>query len=573
VHAGAFLRSAELRQALRPRPNDSTLKLPNYSRWVALFSTEVFIFCVGALPRDLTLYNFGFHDEGSNLTIHYLVGQGLRPAVDFGYFYGLLSVLLARCFPPTPFAYQAIILGISLLMAWALARYVVALRLPLAGVVLIACTLPFAIMPLYWNYARGFEAALLCNALAEQAAGRRATALALVTGACLLEPELGYIYGLLLLVLMLDEYRRRATDAAGLLRALGPALLTGVSLLTMLIIAFGMQPLERTIVPINGAQTYKLLHYGLLRAGVRLIYFPGVKPGYYLGNVVGLYVIGTCLLFIYGLKSLHRIFAETEPDRARELTVTCAVLHASFLFIAFGGASSWAYYSYILVIGLASATPISASFARLAWPLALLALLGSKSTLIADRDAWSSTVRSNATAGLWANPREAQEWLQVRRIAQGRPAVILSWAGAGFLLAPEVLPRPALYLIPGNSTDGDVLRQAEQLSQARFVIMRADLDFQDWSLNFAGIRQALGQYQMTWRGKYFKVLERASLPATGSRSAQTTGGIHNAHSYYRPGARALSSGNLIPLTSNSQPHHILKMVSEAGYPLTISELP
>jgi hypothetical protein len=64
------------------------------------------------------------------------------------------------------------------LVGWAFARFAVNLGLRGVGIFLIAATLPFAIQANYPSITHALEAALLANGLAEQAAGRRATALA-----------------------------------------------------------------------------------------------------------------------------------------------------------------------------------------------------------------------------------------------------------------------------------------------------------------------------------------------------------------------------------------------------------
>ena len=60
--------------------------------------------------------------------------------------------------------------------------------------------MPNAVQANYSNVVRALEAALPANALAEQSAGRRATALALTVAACFTKRSLGYLYGALLLV-------------------------------------------------------------------------------------------------------------------------------------------------------------------------------------------------------------------------------------------------------------------------------------------------------------------------------------------------------------------------------------
>ena len=73
----------------------------------------------------------------------------------------------------TPWAYIAATLGCNLFLAWGSARLVVALRAGPAAVVFLLVTPGFVARPSYLNLTHAFEAALLANALAEHARGRR----------------------------------------------------------------------------------------------------------------------------------------------------------------------------------------------------------------------------------------------------------------------------------------------------------------------------------------------------------------------------------------------------------------
>lgn len=103
---------------------------------------------------------------------------------------------------------------------------------------------------------------------------------------------------------------------------------------------------------------------------------------------------------------------------------------------------------------------------------------------------------------------EDSEWKKVRWLAAGRKAVVVSWAGAAFEFAPEVVPRTALYLMPGNSSSIEVERQSTAIKQADIVILRDDLDFIDWSFKFDKIAEAVSRFHTVWKGRHFQVLER-----------------------------------------------------------------
>jgi hypothetical protein len=390
-----------------------------------LFAAEIIVLRVVNLPVSLTLYNFGFHDEGGSLTVHYLVAQGFRPAIDFGYPYGLFAILIGNCFPATPYWFEAVILVAALLMARGLAKLAAELEIGVNGVTLMVCAMPFAIAGLGWSYAHALEGILLCNALAEHASGNRGKALALTAAACLSKPALGYFYGLLLLILIVGNRLRQRQQLWSSVSDLIPAVVSTGVLLFILATKYGVVSLAQTIVPSGGAATYRYLNNGFFRAGSGLYYFPGVRPGFYLGTVAGLYLIGNLCLFIVAIRRALK-FASSEFRIQDEMVVTCATLQAVFIFVAYGGAGSWTSSAYILIMGLASMTKGGPSATRLGWVLALMAVLANKSTATTTYRAWLTSQPTSATDGLWAPPEEAIEWSQVRQMAKGHKTAVIS---------------------------------------------------------------------------------------------------------------------------------------------------
>jgi len=473
-----------------------------------LFAIEVIAITVVELPLNLTFYKFGFHDEGSNLTAHYLLSRGFSPTVDFGYPYGLLALVVNRALPSGPYAFQLAMLVVSLSISYALAVLVASLKLGRSAIALIIFAMPFAVMGLYGNYVHGMEAALLSNGIAQQARGKRGVALALATAAVLAKPALGYVYGLILLLAIFGHYMRSELPRSALLKTLAPAVITGIGLLTMLTVIFTVEPLMNTIISRSGMSGYRYLDYGFLHAGKTIWYYTGVRPGYYVGTVSGFYLLGTAALVLAGLVAMARIIRGDLNYCANEIVATCAALHTLFIVMMYGNSNSWQYYSYILVFGLAAATTLGAIPARTAWVFALMAAIGQKQSCTIISRLWRTTHRSPAVGDLWVLQDEDSEWEKVRRLAAGRKAVVVSWAGAAFEFAPEVVPRTALYLMPGNSSPIEIERQSTAIKQADIVILRDDLDFIDWSFKFDKIAEAVSQFHTVWKGRHFQVLER-----------------------------------------------------------------
>ena len=218
-----------------------------------LFSIELIALMIARLPETMSFENFAFCDRGANLTLQYLVANGLRPAIDFGYHYGLLPILLARgwfaIFGASPIAYQLAMLACNILFAWALARVIIRLEVGGIGLALAIIAIGFAFQSSYPNLAQAVEAVLLCFGIAEHARGSRTGALALATAAVFAKPSMGYVYGLLLIILIARDLARTGFAFRRLFDAIGPAVIVFVGLTTTLCLTYGVKAFLRTVVP------------------------------------------------------------------------------------------------------------------------------------------------------------------------------------------------------------------------------------------------------------------------------------------------------------------------------------
>jgi hypothetical protein len=166
------------------------------SQLFVLLAAEKLLFWLLQLKYSLSFSDVGFGDAGANFTMHYLSGLGLRAALDFGYLYGLLPLLIGRSwfglFGPTPMSLAVLALVCWLVVVWSIARIAVRYSIGIPAIVFVVVALPYAVGVFTGlNIAHHLEAALLSVGLAEQAYGRRSTALALATAACLTKPSAG----------------------------------------------------------------------------------------------------------------------------------------------------------------------------------------------------------------------------------------------------------------------------------------------------------------------------------------------------------------------------------------------
>lgn len=459
-------------------PRRSAFKL-----WL-VFGAELILFAIIRLPLNLNLDAYAFADRGMFPTVCYLVTHGGRPTIDFGYPYGLLPILLTQgvfhLFGWAPLAHEAAMGVCAFAGAWGMARFANAMRLGTIGIILLVVALPFAILVSYPSLIHAMEAAVLCNALAEQAAGRHAGALALATVACFIKPAMGYLYGFVLLLLMvLDAWRsavavKSRIDWRSLLGRLAPAALTGVILLALLAAAFGVEPLINTLLPGAGRVEYRHMGLGSVLYGGRDLWFqPRLGLPFYLFTVAGFWITATLWLVVAGARAAWKLtrayWAARTPAAGEEFVFTCAVLHVTFITAFFGGPVSWEYYSYVLVMGVAATSIWNAASARIVGAIALLTLSGNIAHLEMAAAAWRTTAPSPQTAGLWASTQERNAWKRVIEATAGRHATVIISAGDVAVLFPTFAPPFGVYLAPGVTLPSELARATEDLKHAPMI--------------------------------------------------------------------------------------------------------
>lgn len=442
---------------------------------------------VGSWPNTMAFERFAFGDFGWPLAVDEMLDHGLTPTRDFGYYYGLLTLVIDRgvfaAFGRTPLAVGGLYAVCNLLIAVGLIRF--GLNLGVAGVsrLFLIAAAPLAVMPAFFpSTAHALEAALLMNALASQAGGRNDRALLLTVLAVLVKPALGYVYGLLLVIHILA-----APGSRSRLAQLLPAAVVGVVLVAALVAKFGWEPVWQTQFPLSAAGVYQEKNFGFFRDG-RQFWMPdnnGVMK--YVLSPAGVWIAGTVFLWLAALALLPRY-----RERGACVAVTCAVLHAAFVFAFFGNWMSWIYYSYLLVGGVTAAIT---AFTRapggedvpetegepgpLAWvgvvagvALVVMLLPGYYlTTALSDLKLWAERKPHPATAGLTAPPHVAAEWDEVRAKGRGGKVLVLSQFGCSHLLAPEVDAVRAWVLLRASATPAELARVNDQLRAADWVVV------------------------------------------------------------------------------------------------------
>ena len=475
-------------------------------------------FCGVCLLTWPLLYNFdkfALGDWGGYLVAHYLVQQGKLPVTDFGWQYGLLPLLLQNLWfhleAATPLSFLMLSLPFALITTIALGRFA-NLEGTAPGHLLLFVSLPFIVE--IGDLVHVLERSLLCVGLLRQAQGKRNQSLAFATAACFTKPSMGYLYGLVLLILIVLELRRQGgPKIPALVRSLMPAMCTGLGLILLLSITFGRFALFNSLLPVSGARAYQVLNYGWRGAAWGFFYFPGVRIGYYLGTPVTFWVCAT--LYLTGSVVLlgWRVLQGRPAAANYEIVVTCALLHLGLLVFFYGPPNSWSFYAYVLVMGIVATDFWTPTGAKLIWGLCVIAALANYAEFGSSIKAWKTMRQSPMTAELFAPPAETTEWSRVASIASTRDPEIFSWDGAAEVLFPW-LPKPVgAFIIPGIATDGEIQRKVKQLRSAQTVIIPVLPGWGDPIAKWPGpeFQTALDGTKLVFKGSYFEVYQRDAV--------------------------------------------------------------
>ena len=485
----------------------------------AILAIEVLAIVFFQIPTRLGFDGTAFGDYGLSLNAQYLIHHGYRPGVDFGYPYGPLSLLFGQLwfglFGLTPDAFISAATICDLIFALGLARFAASMKFRGSALALIVVTVPFSIL-MDITLAHELERILMVWALAAQADGRRSYALALATGAALVKPSMGFVYGFLLLVFIVAAlWEKSKLTARFLAREVQPAVVTAAVVLAASMALYGSSATFRLSLPLTGAELYRAANNGFFTGtGRDFWYFPGVHLGYYFGTTVAFWFAASVVLIAGGCRSAVAVLASfrnrEEPSPAGELTFFCAVMHLAFITLFFGNYSSWTSYPYLLPMGVGAMTLWSKYSEKLVWLLILLGAVGQKGMIDQNLHAWFNTAPGTATAGLWASPDERQEWTQVLDLAKGNSSVVLMYDGSAQLLFAGMAPLVGVTLVRGETTPSELARKFDQLSAARIAIVPEVPNSLGFLNGWPEFKDQLSKWGVVaFKGKYFTVYRRS----------------------------------------------------------------
>jgi len=484
----------------------------NIALIAAFLAVEVLAVTAFQAPNQ-TLVRFAALDSGGELAIGDLIRRGFRPGVDFGYPYGLLPLLVGRLWYGlaglSPGSFNVEVTACVVLSSWGLARLAAYRRVGVAGLVLIALAIPDLIFVTYLTSAHAIEQALLIHALAEQARGRRSTALALLTACCFVKPSLAFVQGLAVVVAILAAGRRAGRAATA--RSIVPPLATAAVLAAVLAASFGPSSLARTLSPATGAAIYRASNYGFFRGTGREFWvLPGGGLRDYFRYEVGFWLLGTALLSwagLVGARRLARGVATAEGERDEEIVVTCAAVHLAFVALLFGHRLTWVYSLPMLVAGLATLANRGPRHASAAWVLAALLLVSDRSKAVDILRHRKADSPSPAMHGLWSSPGELREWERALELTRGRRPALLATCEGATVLFPGLAPPVGGYLIAGNMRPVEADRKADQLAGASMIISAHPPDW-DGFRRWPRIAAAFDGCELIFEGRSLRVYRR-----------------------------------------------------------------
>jgi hypothetical protein len=496
-------------------------------------------------PLLYNFNNFAFWDSGSYLVAHYLLEHGNQPLSYFGWQYGLLPLLLQdlgfHLFGASPASFLCLSVPCVLTVAIVMGR-IALLERTAAGRILVILSLPLmlAFQP---DLPHSLEPALLSLGLLAQFKGQHERALAYATAACFTKPSMGYLYGLvLLLFLYLDSHpsmalpdcensrprricaRARRIETTGsasgwaglrlspTMAALMPSVCTAFGLFFLLSAVFGWKSVLHSLLPLSGARAYHALHLGWSGVAMQLLYFPGVKLGYYIGTPVAFWVIATVYLTAAAVAVWVTARNRWQWVANREIILTCATLHLGFIALFYGFPASWTYYAYMLVAGILAAA---------AWPagrtmigiLCMLAALANYSGVCSALSAWTRMQATASTAGLFALSGERAEWNQVVSIAQHDNPALFTNLGEAQLLFPWLNAPTGAFFVAGVATGNEIRREQQVLRTAGTMIVPTipglGNSISDWpGTEFSHVLEGM---TLVFKGTYFEVYKRSSI--------------------------------------------------------------
>ena len=484
--------------------------------WFALLVVAIYLADVVLSWPRMDFRNYFFADLGVNMVVQALIRRGLRPTIDFVYQYGLLGLLFGRgwfaLFGASPLSYRISGLAFGLWTVASLTRIVRDQRIGLPGAAILLAGLPYFVPTGFPNFVHGLESALLCQCgragpgPASDGTGPRhgrrpgqaESGLCVRISPHTFDPPLipGSLVG--------RWASRGRWVRAGDHDRLGPDRCAGGG------VRGRAYPTHVDPHCRDGQLPGRELR--LLLRDRPLFLAPSGGEGRVLpGNSRRLLdrrlADPACLRVSIGLLGPLPLRERPQSRNARRAGSECALLHAAFVCAFFGNAWSWAYYAYVLSIGLAVMTRLSPVWRGWVWILVILAAVGHKS-YVTDRIAEWKNRPSAETAGLWASVNVRAEWNEVMGLTHNHRWALLTSSGCCELMSPGAEPPETVFLMPGMDGATEIRRKADQLVSADIIVVPKYLGGSVLLVSWPEFAGVLRGFKMIHDGPEFLVYRR-----------------------------------------------------------------
>jgi hypothetical protein len=462
-------------------------------RWLFFgFALLLVAFQLLHLPENLNFTAFAFGEPGANLSVISLVRQGMRPNVDFGHPYGLLGLLFSdvwfRIAGLTPAAYWAGILVIELTMCAVVAEFAVTAKLPGLSILLLFVSLPIFLWVNYFNFAHAIEALCLMIAVTAHLKGRYDLALSAAAAAILARPALGYVYGFLLVCIVMPRIFR--THSLKLSVLILPVCTT-FCLALVLAWRFGLLSLIRTTFPLTGVANYRALGYGFFKHGMAF-WLPSPFAFRFYLDVPGFWLLVNASLLLLGPLAVLRardVGSESLRRYKSEILGVASIVIFVWIFFAFAHQyiGSWVLYLWLAVWTVSLLPEFFPKYAVVTVLLVLIALNADRHQILGALPQWSTTKISSLFPRTFSQGKEDQQIAGILLAVQGRRTVVVTHAGAMPLLHDGLGEPLTEFFMPGIALPGDEHRMKSAVTTAEMVIVptpawsSSDEEFFSWS--------------------------------------------------------------------------------------------
>ena len=514
-----------------------TLKWPGWTGALAFGLGLLAIFVVRVIrewPLAVAFQNFAFKDTGSFRYVNSLLDMGLRPSVDFGFSYGLLGLLVQKIdfavFGTghwTTLGFTGVFLATMVVYWWLLARefgfswlnFVL-----LLGLYEMIVGLQFS-GP---TPAHDLQRALLVYSLWCALKGRLRLALVLAVLAALALPSLPIILiGLLSVTIVIEWWQTPQRTFRGLAKQFAPAVAVYVLGVLTFVVVFGWRSALPSLLPTQGMALYHAMNFGFFAkyglASGRTFWDPEhPSMAFYLHTKAGIWLFCSALLVIFGVASLVQMIRNRKVSGTPLFIFLCCALHLFFVFFAFGGPASSAYYEFILVAGvLAGVSGLTKEGLRavLCGVILVLGLLGNRTETGLQRLAWRTWHRSPEAAGLYAPDDFRREWAPILTLASSRDLLLLSYGTGTSMDFPQVKTPRSWFLLPGIVLPAEDAYVLDQIKKSNVVVeyITAPTLYVDENVAW---QAALAQFPVRLKGTHFRVWMRNA--ADGDALVKTT---------------------------------------------------